>query len=62
MAARDSPRARHAARSLGTVPARQATPDENTFLICWEDRTGETSDYDHNDLILEMTFVPLPQN
>ena len=39
-----------------------ATPDENTFLICWEDRADEASDYDHNDLILEMTFVPVPEN
>ena len=42
-----------------------ATPPptaESTLRICWEDRTGESSDYDHNDLILEMTFVPLPQN
>lgn len=38
-----------------------ATPtDENTYLICWEDRDGPSSDYDYNDLVLEITFVPTP--
>ena len=62
-------------RKTGTVPSRgfaarlvqslRATPPptaESTLRIRWEDRTGESSDYDHNDLILEMTFVPLQQN
>lgn len=39
-----------------------ATPDPSTFLLCWEDRDTPSTDYDHNDLVFEITFVPLPRH
>ncbi len=48
--------------SMTSYSSTPPPTDENAFFICWEDRTNQTSHYAHNYLILEMTFVPVPEN